>query len=410
MKNKIVFLAVQYGLEVNGGAEIHCRMIAERLAACYDVEVFTSKFINYKTFEPFYKNDVDILNGVTIRRFDNINFDKNLHDTTRRRTKFSRKLRRNLFRAGALEFFSNRVTHWNFGIDREINMLKAQGFYSPSLLDFLSAHEHEYKAIISFSYCFPHTIFGCNIAPQKTILVPTVHNEGDLFRSIQTKLFSGVKHIAFNTPEEEKLARRVFGNKMAPSSIVGVGVDVAAPAPKTVVTQKYNLPQNYILYFGRVCESKMGNLIGWFLDYKKKHPGDVKLVLTGRIFMQKKEHNDIVYTGFVSEEEKTALILNSKLVVNPSKNESLSLLLLETMWLGKTLLVNGKSDVMKQHCIKSGHAAQYYVSKNDFIKKLHHMLSNTDIAETSRKAKAYVEENYNWEIIIKKYRKLIDSH
>lgn len=42
MKKKIAFVIIRYGADVNGGAELHCRMLAERLVSYYDVEVLTS--------------------------------------------------------------------------------------------------------------------------------------------------------------------------------------------------------------------------------------------------------------------------------------------------------------------------------------------------------------------------------
>ena len=47
MKKKIAFVVVRYGKEINGGAEYHCRMLAERLVDKYDVEVLTTCVRNY---------------------------------------------------------------------------------------------------------------------------------------------------------------------------------------------------------------------------------------------------------------------------------------------------------------------------------------------------------------------------
>jgi len=259
---------------------------------------------------------------------------------------------------------------------------------------------------------FPHTVLGSRIAPEKSILIPTAHEEGLFFRSIHTHLFSGVRHIAFNTEEERLFARRVFGRHLAPSSIVAVGVETdAAPAlSDEEMRAKYNLPDRYVHFFGRIAKEKICKIIPWFIDYKRKHPSDLKLVLTGQVFEEKVDHPDVIYTGFVSHEEKVWLIKNALLAVNPSKYESLSLLMLEAMKLGKTVLVNGRQKVMRGHCIRSGMAADYYLSKRDFQRKLHRYASNPKLLEAnSQKANSYVETNYDWTVIMGKLKALIDA-
>ena len=47
-KDKIAFVVVRYGADINGGAEYHCRMLAERLVDDYDVEVLTTCVKDYK--------------------------------------------------------------------------------------------------------------------------------------------------------------------------------------------------------------------------------------------------------------------------------------------------------------------------------------------------------------------------
>lgn len=48
---KIAFVVQRYGLDVNGGAEYHCRLIAERMTKYFDVEVLTTCAIDYMTWK-----------------------------------------------------------------------------------------------------------------------------------------------------------------------------------------------------------------------------------------------------------------------------------------------------------------------------------------------------------------------
>lgn len=406
---KIGFIVCQYGDEVNGGAEIHCKMIAERLTPYYEVDVLTSTIINYTSFESYYQEGKTVINGVNVFRFKSDPFNRIKHESIRAKSKLGRKVRRILFRIGLLETFANIYPKWNLSKRQEKKVLESHGFYSSALLSYLENNADSYKKFILLSYPYPHTYFVGSKYANKSILIPTAHNEGDLFRSLQTELFTGIKHIAFNTEAEKQLCKRVFGKHMSPNSIVAVGVDITQPISKETLYAKFNLPQKYILYFGRIAPEKIGNLLAWFTSYKETTNNSIELVLTGRLFMPKYEHSAISYTDFVTEAEKTALIKNAQLIINPSDKESLSLLLLETMELGKLALVNGKSEVMKQHCIDSNFACDYYLSKSDFLQKLTIMLDeNHDKEMMANKAKKYVRENYSWNIIIEKLRALID--
>ena len=66
---KIAIINQRYGLEVNGGSELYSRQIAERLCKKHDVEVLTTCSLDYVTWANHYKQGIEEINGVKVRRF-----------------------------------------------------------------------------------------------------------------------------------------------------------------------------------------------------------------------------------------------------------------------------------------------------------------------------------------------------
>ena len=69
MPRKIAIVVQRYGLEINGGAEYHARLIAERLSQHFAVEVFTTTARDYVTWAHHYPEGGKTLNGIPVNRF-----------------------------------------------------------------------------------------------------------------------------------------------------------------------------------------------------------------------------------------------------------------------------------------------------------------------------------------------------
>ena len=90
----------------------------------------------------------------------------------------------------------------------------------------------------------------------------------------------------------------------------------------------------------------------------------------------------------------------------PSEYESLSLALLEAMAVGVSGIVNGKCEVLKGHCEKSG-VGVAYKNYDEFVIGLKKLEQTQD--KYTDKAIAYVEQNYTWDIVEKKIVKAIEN-
>lgn len=408
---KIAFIIIRYGVEVNGGAEAHCRMLAERLASCYEVEVLTTTTRIFDTPEADFPEGVSIENGVTVRRFRPEPSEPELHRRLGRMCRTAMRIRRHLDRLHLLGAVSSLHPVWRMSTAGEQRYFESQPNHTPAMLRYIETHQGEYDALLSMNFYFSQTVFGSVIAPQKTILIPLVHPDKNLYWALNAPMFTRVRHIAFNTEAERQTARRIFGTALAPNSIVGCGIEQTPPAVWEEVRARYNLPERYVLYLGRVTPSKLNDLVPFFLDYCRRYGSGTKLVLTGGVDPQTEipPRPEILLTGFVTDAEKAAIIRHATVMVNPSHLESLSLLMLEGMACRIPVLVNGRSRVMKDHCQLSG-AALWYDNRREFHRHLHRLLTDEAFrTELGLRGPAYVREHYSWERIIPRLRQLIES-
>ena len=129
----------------------------------------------------------------------------------------------------------------------------------------------------------------------------------------------------------------------------------------------------------------------------------------GKSVIDVPKHPDIINLGFVSEEEKYNGISGAKALILPSKFESLSISVLEALSIRTPIIVDGECEVLKGHCVKSN-AGLYYRNYFEFEGCLNYMLNNpTKAAEMGENGKKYVDNNYTWDVIVEKFRIMIEK-
>ena len=77
--------------------------------------------------------------------------------------------------------------------------------------------------------------------------------------------------------------------------------------------------------------------------------------------------------------------------------------------MGRPVLVNGKCEVLKGHCLRSN-AGLFFENYPEFSATLDYLLTHREEYEVMREnGKRYVDENYQWDRIVAKISVLIDS-
>ena len=420
---KIAFIVQRYGAEILGGSEYHCRLIAERLAPRHQVEVLTTCAADYITWKNEYPEGTDRVRGVTVRRFANA-------------------------RTRDIQAF-NRYSEWIFNNthsrDDETEWLRQQGPWCPALLEYLEKNHHQYDILIFFTYLYAPTVLGARIAPHKTILVPTAHDEPAIHLDIYKELFSLPAGMAYNTDVERRFLTTHFSIRAVEEETVGCGVDLpqshgyvreaalpdraasanndaseddgppddSSPAFRphlahrgAIFRRRHRLHGPFMLYGGRIDPGKgCEELIEYFSTYVKEN-GDASLVLMGVKLMPLPEEPFIRFAGRLSDQERLQALEAATVVVVPSPYESLSLLALESFAVGTPVLANARSEVLVAHCHRSN-AGLYYADRDEFTECLKLLVADHRLrAAMGRNGRHYVRQNYRWDVILGKYERM----
>ena len=385
---KIAFVVQRYGADVMGGSEAHCRMIAERLVVRgYECTVYTTTAEDYVTWAPVYPAGDSILNGVAVKRFD--------VDKPRDIESFNR--------------FSERVFFQPHAESDEIEWMERQGPFSPSLIRAIGRDAAAHDRWVFFTYLYYNTYWGLKALSGPSVLVPTAHEEPAIGLGIMHEVFERPAAFMFNTAAERDMLARRFSFAGKYQDIVGVGVDVPADPQASPFAPKYRDLGPYILYAGRIEPGKgCAELFDHFGRVSAVHP-ELSLLLIGNLLMPLPAHPRIRYLGFVSAEEKNAAMALAAATVHPSHFESLCMAALESLAVRTPILVQGKTEPLKQHCLE-GNAGLYYTTAEEFAVALDWLLREPRLgAALGRNGLDYVRRRYTWDRIIEKYVILFDA-
>lgn len=209
---KIAFIVQRYGAEVLGGSEHLCRLVAERLAATHDVEVLTTCARDYITWKNEYPEATDRIKGVTVRRFASAG---------------TRDIE-------AFNTYSDWIYNNAHSRADEMEWLKQQGPWCPGLIEYLRRHHQQYEVLVFFTYLYAPTVLGLEVAPARSVLVSTAHDEPAIRLEIFKDVFSKPAALCYLTESERQFVHDQFPERPLLEEVVGVGVDLpqAQPYPR----------------------------------------------------------------------------------------------------------------------------------------------------------------------------------
>lgn len=385
---RLAFVVQRYGADVTGGSESLAKAVAERLTD-YRVTVFTTCARDYVTWRNELPEGAEEVAGIEVIRFRN-------------------EAERDLL---AFNAYSETLYGRPRSEKEELDWLKRQGPYCPRLVEQLEASKDRFEAVLFFTYLYFPTYWGLAAAPERSILVPTAHDEPPLRFSIYERMFATPRALAFCSAPEEALVRSRFVLRDgAPSAVAGIGVDVPESPDVDSFRIRHDVKGPYAVYAGRIDEGKgCGEMIAFYERYRRDVRGAAELILIGKLAMTLPRVPGVRYLGFLSEAEKMAALAGARAVVCSSPYESLSIVLLEGFGLGTPGLVNARSAVLLDHGRRSN-AGLSYADAAEFAECLDLLVIQPRLrAALGENGRSYVRQNYQWEAVLGRYRSLITS-
>jgi glycosyltransferase involved in cell wall biosynthesis len=385
---RLAFVVQRYGLDIAGGAEYHCRLVAEHMARHAQVEVITTCAADYITWANHYPEGVETLNGIPVRRF---------------RVKRPRDPER-------FSDYTDRAFRGAADTPLQLQWLQEEGPFSPRLVRHLERHRGDHDAFVFFSYRYYTTYHGLMAMADKALLVPTAEDDGVYALPLFPPLFRAPRAIVYNSVEERAMIHRAAGNEAVPGEVVGVGSALPEGMDGARFRARHGIEGPFALYVGRIDENKgCRQLFDFFARYRRETGSGLRLVLIGKAVLPIPREPAVMPLGFLPDQEKWDALAASDLLFMPSRLESLSMVTLEAWWAGRPVLANGKCEVLRGQCLRSN-AGLYYTSFEEFRETL--SLLETDEAlrgKMGANGRAYFEENYSWDVVERKYLSLLEA-
>jgi glycosyltransferase involved in cell wall biosynthesis len=380
----------RYGASVVGGAERLVRMLALSLvSAGWRVEVFTTCAVDAATWQNELEPGVDVEDGVVVRRF---------RVRSPRRPELFHLVSRGFFRLPA-------------PVRPEALWVAMQGPWSPSLVRALPLAGR--MPALFAPYLYHPTLVGLPAYPGPRLMLPAAHDELPLRLDVVGRALLAADGLLFATPEEREIVvTRHPAAAAVPFAVGNVGVDGPSEPPdpgRFRARVGLGAEEPYMLYGGRVAAGKgMTELLDGAALLRARGPR-ARLVLTGEAGTVTPPSDAVLPVGQLDEAARWDALAGAAAVVVPSFHESLSLLALEAWTVGRPVLANGASPVLRGQVDRSGGGIAYRGAA-ELAEAAARLLGDAALAASlGESGRRWVAETYRWEAVHSRLAGLIDG-
>jgi glycosyltransferase involved in cell wall biosynthesis len=315
LPRRVAVVSLRYGLDFAGGAETSLRTIAEALhRRGHAVEVFATCTRSADHWQNVLPATTTHLGGIAVHRFPIDAYDREQHLES---VHSIASCRGPIPAAVEEKYLANTVR-------------------STALVDALRQRLDELDAIIVGPYLFGLTLAVAQAFPERTLVLPCFHDE-PLARLRAWQTYAKVGGLLYHSPEEWEFADAELGLRHA--NAVEIGTCLARSQVAGRATPP--CPGRYLVYCGRYAgEKAVPRLVDYARRYQRLQPGRFTFVFLGQGDVTLPKEDWLVDLGFVSEQRKRQVLAGADALVQLSRNESLSLVVLEAWAAGVPVVVD----------------------------------------------------------------------
>jgi glycosyltransferase involved in cell wall biosynthesis len=392
---RLCFVTPRYGEGFAGGAEALCRFWAEAChRAGWAVQVVTTTSDSMVNWNEAFVPGACTVNEVPVERFP----------VDRRRIAEHFHLHQRISQdPGAISLADQE--RW-----------AQTGIAGPELLRHLEASRSNFDFFLFAPYLFNTFLSGHERVGDAAIAIPCLHDEAHASLNIVRRALDRCRAIFFNTRAEADLALGKLGVSNADCFTIGMGVSGDVPGDPAAFRAKFGIADDFLFYCGRLEDGKN---VRWLLDCFRRYNGGgtisswpedrirpLKLISIGGV--ERSRTGDVIELGYLSEEDKRNALAACMALVNPSLNESFSIVVMEAWSQARPVLVHARCPVTAGHVSRCG-GGFTFADYAEFARALDTL--RDDASEAARRGelgRSYVLENYEPNRLFQRFQNCLD--
>lgn len=388
-RGRLAFVTPRYGEGVVGGSESVLREAAQGLVERgWDVDILTTCAIDHHTWANAHAPGSFVEEGVRVHRFPTVHDgDKLMRDTIEQKIQIG------------VPVSPDDERLWLNGT-----------FRVPELFHHLLLHAASYRAIVLSPYLFWTTASCAVVAPERTIVMPCLHDEYYAYLDIVRPVLADPAQLWFLSEPEHDLGHRLAD--LAPHHVTGAGVHVFESGDPAKGREIAGTSRPFIYYGGR-REGGKGwfELLDGFTRAVREHGADLDLVTTGvgPVEPSPTVADRVHDLGLLAYEDLPHVFAAASAYVQPSKNESFSRTIMESWLAGTGVIANAASAVVAWHCERSG-AGITYADRDELVQALVLLDEQPDaIRSLAPLGRSYVLREYTWPVVLDRMESALDE-